>query len=341
MLQGALWRTAVFCLPICIAAGSIGEHQAQAESPVQHAAVTPIPTTADLRAVGITQVGKKDTDGNVKGTSSHSARKSAIQGLPLEHLNSQQRVRVNGILDNISYFRRLPTLAFPIDPEVYTYFVEHPDVAVSVWRAMKISKLELWPVGPNTYQGDAQDGTVGTIEVLYRSADKYVVICDGVFKSPLNSRPIHAQSLLILQNSFFKEADGTVYVTHRADLFVSFPSQTVETVARILSPVAVMMNDRTFTEISLFLRMMSMAMARRPDWVENIVSKMEGVPDSSRKELMVLTARVYTEAQKRALAKAAAEQAITPTGGIEYPGAGQQRQPPRVVTPDNRDATRR
>ena len=260
-----------------------------------------------------------------KGTSSSSARKAAIAALPLQNISPDSRARVNEILGNISYFRRLPTLAFAVDPDVYQYLVNHPDVTVSIWRAMKIAKLQLWQTGKDDYEADAGDGSSGTIEVLHRGADKSLVLCEGLYKSPLMSKAIQAKSLLMLHTSFIKEADGTIYATHRADLFVSFPSQTIEAATKVLSPLTTSMTDRSFSEISLFLKMMSLAMARRPDWVEHIVNKMDGVPEVRRNQMLLLTAQVYTSSQKRKFANAgipADSQQLTYPGKVPTPSAG-------------------
>lgn len=246
-----------------------------------------------------------ETDGLTiveKGSSSNSSRKAALAALPLDQLNADQKARVEGIVQSVSFFRRLPSVAVAVDPQVYTFFINHPDVAVSIWRAMNISKLQLWQTGKNDYEGDAGDGTVGTVEVLHRGVDKLLVVCEGVYGSPLGNKPIKAKSLLLLQTSFFKESDGTVYVTHRADMFVAFPSQTVEAVSKILSPVTTSLTDRTFCEVTMFLKMMSLAMSRRPDWVEHISEKLDGIPDMRKSQLLVLTANVYSAAQKQALA---------------------------------------
>jgi hypothetical protein len=136
---------------------------------------------------------------------------------------------------------------------------------------------------------------------LHTGAEKNLVTCDGLYKSPLLVKPIEAKSLLFLQTNFTRDADGTVYVTHRADLFVTFPSQTVDVVSRIFSPLTVSMTDRTFTEVSLFLKMMSLAMTRRPDWVEQIAGQMEGVADVRREQVLELNAQVHSAARKRAL----------------------------------------
>lgn len=251
-----------------------------------------------------------------KGTSSGLAKKAALAALPLDQLSPERRKRVSTLLKSASFYRRLPKVTFAIEPAVYEYFIAHPDVAVSIWRAMKISKLEMWQTGRHDYEADAKDGSTGTLEILYSGTERHLVACDGEYKSPLFSKPIEAQSLMLLETSYFREADGTVYVTHRADLFVSFPSQTMDVVARIFSPLTVAMTDRTFAEVSTFLKMMSLAMTRRPDWVEQIADKLEGVADVRKEQIRALTAQVHTAAQKRAIDRLV-EQERNPTGSLE------------------------
>ena len=275
---------------------------------------TPVGAIGEVIQAGARLIGKGNKaepnprdfqEAEPKGTSSSSAKKAAVAAIPMDQLTPESKQRVNTLLKNASFYRRLPKVTFAIEPEVYSYFVSHPDVAVSIWRAMKISKLEMWQTGRFDYEADTGDGSTGKLEVLHAGVEKNVVTCDGMYKSPLFKQPIAAQSLLLLQTSFFREADGTVYVTHRADLFISFPSQTVDVVSKIFSPLAVSMTDRTFTEISLFLKMMSMAMSRRPDWVEQIADKMEGVPEVRKSQVLELTSQVYSSAQKRAVERVA------------------------------------
>lgn len=257
-----------------------------------------------------------------KGTSESSARKAAVAALPLDQLSAENRQKVHTLIKSVSFYRRLPKVTFTVEPDVYNYFLAHPDVAVSIWRAMKISKLKMWQTGRFDYEADTGDGSVGTLEVLHVGGEKNLVTCDGLYKSQFFSKPIEAKSLLFLQTSFAKQPDGTVLVTHRADLFVSFPSTTIDVVARIFSPLTVKMTDRTFTEISLFLKMMSMAMSRRPDWVEHITEKMEGVADVRKEQVLELSTQVFTAAQNRELEQMGLSE--KPLGGSRDGGRTEQ-----------------
>ena len=235
----------------------------------------------------------------VKGTSSDKVKKTAISELQLDRLTPQNRARVQSLLDEVGYFRRLPTTVFAADPDVYQFFIRYPDVAVSIWRVMGISEMKMWQTGPSEYEGDSGDGSTGTIDVVYRSAEENILICDGQYQSPILKKPIKARSLVVLKTSFIKETDGTIYVTHRADMYVAFPSQTVESVAKVLSPLTGTMADRTFTEMSLFLRMMSLAMTRRPNWVDQIAGQLEGVQELRKQQLREVTVRVHNVERKR------------------------------------------
>lgn len=282
---------------LCVA---LTNSQLKAESP----SVPPDPDQNQAREIQQIQHTGENRDGRSgksipSGTSSDQAKRAAIASLPLNQLKPADRQRVTNVVDSISIFRRLPTVVFASDPEAYEYFIFHPDVAISIWRAMNISKLQMWQTGRFEYEGDARDGTVGTLDVLHQSPHQNLIVCEGEFKSPLIAKPIRAVAVIHLHTSYLKDADEVIYVKHKADLFVSFPSLAVDNIAKILSPLSGRIADKTFSEISLFLKMMAMAMGKRPGWVEKIVDKMDGIPELRRKQLLQLTANIYAAELKR------------------------------------------
>lgn len=236
-----------------------------------------------------------------KGTSSRRQRRDALEQLPLKDLSPVARAEAEAVLDSLSLYRRLPTLRVDVDPRAYDFFAQHPDVAVSIWRAMQISRVQLRRNGPAEFETDTLDGTCGKVTILHSSADGQLVLCDGQFQSPALPKAIRAVALLHLQCKSAIEKDGAPSVTHSVDMFVSFPSQAVETIARIVSPVSYHIADRNFEEISLFLEMMQIAMNRQPGWVEHIAAKLDGINADERQQLLSVTAAVYIDAQRRFL----------------------------------------
>jgi hypothetical protein len=232
-----------------------------------------------------------------EGSSSRRMRKAAIDDLPRHLLSAQQRAVVDDVLDSMSVFRRLPAFACELDPRVHDYFTEHPDVAVSIWRAMAISQLQMTQRNRIQYDIDTRDGTTGMVTVLHQSRESCLVYCEGMFKSPYLKHAIHAKSLMHLRTHFATDDEGHVYATHQADLFVAFPSEKVGTIAKLISPVSNAIMDRNFQEISLFIHVMWRAMSYQPGWVEQIAGRLEGVHPVRKDELLKLTADVYVTTQ--------------------------------------------
>lgn len=234
-----------------------------------------------------------------KGNSARDELQAAVRRLPYSELAPADRERVRPVLESPTLFRRLPKIRCEIDPRTYTFFTAHPDVAVSIWRAMGISEMQLYQTGPREYETDLRDGTQGVITVLHSSSGRQVVLCEGQFKSPLLAKPIQSTGLLALETEFTRDAGGRTFVTHTADVFVLFPSNTVEAVARLISPMSFKMADRNFEEVTLFLRLMDEAMCRQPGWVEQTAGKLDGILPGRDAELLAVTAQVYAEAARR------------------------------------------
>jgi hypothetical protein len=229
-------------------------------------------------------------------SSSKAARKVALAALPLDKMSPAYRERVKQIANTNGMFRELPTFRFEVDPRCYHYFMLHPDVAVSIWRVMQISEFKMHQTGPDGYETDDSDGTSGVIDVAYRGQNEVVVLCNGVYHTPLLPKSVKANGVLHVQVSFERDPNGKTYATHTARLFVTFPSQTFDTVARIMSPVSNAIIDQNFREVSLFLHMMSTAMERQPGWVENLSSRLDGVLAERRTQLMEVTVDVFADA---------------------------------------------
>ena len=73
-----------------------------------------------------------------RSSSSKAARDQAIRSLPLDKLSAADRRRVEDAIRNVSLFRQLPVVTFQAEADVCRFFIENPDVAVSIWRAMEI-----------------------------------------------------------------------------------------------------------------------------------------------------------------------------------------------------------
>ncbi|MEY3176373.1 MAG: hypothetical protein RLZZ436_4287 [Planctomycetota bacterium] len=220
-----------------------------------------------------------------EGNSSAAAHKAAQAAFPLQSLSAEKRSRAEQVLSRCTQYRRLPRLQYTIDEPLYRYLLEHPDVAVSTWRAMGISQFQMWQTGPLEYEAAATDGSEGIADILYRDADEIVFICEGSYHNLLLPAPLEASALIWFRAEYKPHADGTHIVTQSADAFVHFPSAGVAGIAKVLTPVTSSLMDRNLYEVSLYASMMSRAVRDEPEWIVDMSSGLEGVLPQRRTEL--------------------------------------------------------
>ena len=231
-----------------------------------------------------------------RGSSSLLGIRKAKAAVPTQAMPGRNGQLVDDVLSNLSIYRRLPDIRCEADPRVLDYFLNHPDVAVGIWRALGVSSVQLTQTGPDQYLADDGAGSKGNLSVLYRDAGQQVIFCDGVFLNPVNKQPIQARAVIHFRHRGERSRDGRLFTRHDATMFVSLPSHGYEAVARAISPISNKLADRNFQEVSLFVRMMSLAMTEQPDWVADLSDRIADVPADRCDRLATLAGTIHSDA---------------------------------------------
>ena len=259
----------------------------QADEPTQSR-----PTTTRHGSLEVTEI--------VAATSSDDARQSVVARIPLDQLQDHHRAQVEDLLGGHTLFRCLPAIRIELEPATYEYYRRNPSMAVAVWKVLGISKLQLnTTAAPELYTVKSPDGSDGTIEILLRTDELLIVRGAGTWHSGLLPTPIRSEGLVVLRHRFEQDTEGRRYVSHQAALFLTFPSKSVRSAARLVAPVTNMIADRNFQDISLFLRMMQVASVERPGWVEMLAGRLEGRTRAERDEFLKSAARAVVADRRR------------------------------------------
>ena len=221
-----------------------------------------------------------------EGTSEKEVLNFTKSRIPYGKMSESAQQRAAEIVGSVSQYRRMPSLQYRVNPGMYQYLINNPDVAISTWRVMGISKLQMWQTGEFEYEAVAADGSEGIADVLWRDGNQCLFVVQGKYSSPLLPATIHASALVWLQYRFIDATDGTWLVNQQVETFIYFPSAAVDTIARIASRVTNTILDRNVFEVSLYARMMSQAAEKEPAWVEQLAQRMDGVLPQRRMELV-------------------------------------------------------
>lgn len=224
-----------------------------------------------------------------ESTSDHVVRDRCKQQIPYGKMSESAQRRAADLIAGSSQYRRMPCLQYEVNPNIYQYLLNHPDVAVSTWRAMGISKLQMSQTGDFEYEAQSGDGSDGIAHVLWRDGNQCVFIVEGSYKSPLLPKTINASALVWLRYRFIESNEGTTLVNQQVETFLYFPSMAVDTIAKLATSVTNTILDRNVFEVSLYARMMSKAAEKEPEWIEQLALRMDGVPPQRRMELVQIS----------------------------------------------------
>ncbi len=270
--------------------------------------------------------GPFDQHNPLAATTSHEARQSALQSIPLDKLDPRALDKVRSVLSNVTVFRRLPVQVVDCDPDLYLFLVRHPDVVVGVWQALKLSRLELRQVGPNSFEITEPDGSTARFEYLYRSHDTHIAYAEGTYVGPLLARPVKGHCLLILKTGYVRETDGRYYITNRLDTFVSVDRSAAQLITRTIQPVIGRVADNNFIQTVGFLGSLSRTAEVNSEGVQRLAARLPGVGPESRQAFAEVAAAVARKAMAtQAETAARAESAGAVPRVAEAPDAPLQR----------------
>jgi len=227
-----------------------------------------------------------------QGHSGESVRQSAIQSLPMDKLDAQDRAKVHAVLANITIFRRLPVRVIDCNPDLYLFLVRHPDVVINIWNTLKISQLQLKQTGPETFRLNEESGVTANLEYLYSNHDMHLIYAEGVYEGSTFGRQIKGSGVFCLKSGYIRETDGRYYVTSRLDAFISVEPSAVELVAKALHPLLGVTADNNFIQTVAFVGSLSRNAEQNSRSIQRLAAKLNNVQPDVRDQFAQLAENI-------------------------------------------------
>ena len=238
-------------------------------------------------------------DGSHQRSSANQQRIDTLSALAREDISAQSWQKITPLITQGSLFQPLSTEVIRCDPRLYEFLLDHPDVTVSMWKAMGISRIEMVRVQDNIYQIRTPSGLQGVVEFLLRGPNSRIILFEGHFRDPLTGRKVPSQALLYLRCTYLLESDQQYYVVHHLDIFLKMASKRTSLFMKLLSPITLSQSKQNFLQISNFLTSLYTAAVERPDSMATLINRLERIQTQDRYQLHDTMKHLFDRKQKR------------------------------------------
>lgn len=225
-----------------------------------------------------------------EGTSSRSARTDAQRRIPYKSMRRSVVKQVQGVVDNPSFFRRMPTEEIACDPDLFTFMVRRPEVMVNIWQVMGITKVTAKRVNDFTFVGNDGAGTICRCTLIYSSRGVHIYYGEGSYDGSLSPRKVTGSCVCVLKTQPVQGTDGANRVRGTMDVFMKLDSFGADLVARSVAPFIGKTADYNFVETAKFIGQISQVCEQSPVGAKNLAARLKTITPEARDEF----ARIVT-----------------------------------------------
>lgn len=244
-----------------------------------------------------------DPTAGSKASNSRATRDEAAQSIPLDRIPADMRARVAAVVNNPSIFRRLPVASIDCDPDLYLLLIRNPEIVIDIWQLMGITNMSLTRTGAERFRAADGQGTTGTLEFVYRSADMHVIYSTGTYDGTLSPAKIRGESVVVLKTEYLRDAHGRTRINSRLDVFLHLDNVGIEWIAKTLQPLLGRTADHNFAETASFVASLSHTAEANPAGVARLANRMAHVDAATRQRLAELSEQASDRAEAARIAE--------------------------------------
>ncbi|MDR1291107.1 MAG: hypothetical protein LBK06_07900 [Planctomycetaceae bacterium] len=229
----------------------------------------------------------------------HKNKQNAIKKIPWDELSTPVKQKISSLIQNHSVYHCLPSQAIFCDPEVYQYFLEHPDLLVGFWENLGVTQIALREKDTDLFNLVETTGTVADVGTLYRSTNYCVVYAKGEYKSPITTRKIDGEALLFLQSRYARNSENEPIIVCKLDVFIKLDNLGADLLAKLFATSLGKIVDCNFEQTLGFVSHVSDTSAISANSVKRLTRSVKSVRAEVRNEFVDVVDRVSVRAARR------------------------------------------
>ncbi|MCA9132629.1 MAG: hypothetical protein KDA45_05730 [Planctomycetales bacterium] len=228
----------------------------------------------------------------VEGLSTREAKMLAVRGVPFQKLNGPVGREVRDVLENPSYFRRMPPQQIACDPQMFTFLVRRPEVMVNIWELMGITKVKAQRTSAFTFLANDGVGTACKCELVYSDGSLHIYLGNGTYDGTLAPRKVTGRCVCILRTENQSEPGARPNIEGTMDVFLKLDNFGADLLTRTIGPFVGKTADYNFVETAKFISEISQICQMNPAAAQALAMKLDRVDETTRREFAEIVTRI-------------------------------------------------
>lgn len=185
--------------------------------------------------------------------------------VPLDALEPPMRERVRTVIEHPTLSSRGPLEAFHCRPVLYYWLLDHPDLAVRLWRGLgaKCADIQARDDGSFTWK-DAQNGEMHW-QTVVRSGKQRVWYAEGRVKPGLMLPAVSVRAVVVLNHQEGSDGSGKPAVRHQMDMILHTDSRAVSLATRLFGASGPRLAEEYVGQLEMFFGALAWYLSEHPD----------------------------------------------------------------------------
>jgi hypothetical protein len=189
-------------------------------------------------------------------------KQASYQKIPWDELSPAVQSKIQSVVSGASLFHRMPQQTIYADPEIYHYFIQHPDLVIGFWEQLGATQLSLHEVRENRYILKEESNTTANIQVVYRTKDICIVYAKGEYRGPLLAKSYQGEVILVLRTQLTRDESDEPMVVCDLDAFVQINSLGADMLAKLFFASLTKIAESNFEITASFVSQVSRVASR-------------------------------------------------------------------------------
>jgi hypothetical protein len=185
--------------------------------------------------------------------------------VPLEEVAPAVRERVRQVLDKPTLATQGPSEVFVCRPELYHWFLEHPDRASLAWRRLGAQCVEITDRGGGRFGWSDGQGSDVRWDTVYHGPRMRVWYAEGRVRPGPLLPFVPVRAVVVVNHTCEQANDECQEVRHRVDLYLLADGKGAALATRLLGASGPRMAEQYVAQMEMFFSGLSWYLHRHPE----------------------------------------------------------------------------